>query len=214
MESVKRKRPYNSVRRKDQARQTRRQIVEAARKLFFERGYAGTSIEAIAQEAGVAVETVYAAFGNKRAILTTLVDYSVVGDDLPIPLLQRPDIQAARQETDQRRLIRTFVGDIYQIMGRMSPIFALLRTTAKTEPDIAALLDRLLKERLKGMAFFVENLARIGPLREGLDPSDAAETVWAITSAEMFQLLTSDLHWSEERYKLWLEETLVALLLA
>jgi len=63
------KRAYNSSRRKEQALQTRRQIVEAARSLFIARGYAGATIEAIAQEAGVAPETVYAAFGNKRAIL-------------------------------------------------------------------------------------------------------------------------------------------------
>lgn len=81
------KRTYNSSRRKEQARLTSRQIVGAARKLFIDRGYSGATIEAIAQEAGVAAETVYAAFGNKRAILSKLIDVSIVGDDESIPLL-------------------------------------------------------------------------------------------------------------------------------
>ncbi len=99
------KRTYNSTRRLAQARQTRRLIVEAAGRLFRERGYAGTAIEAIAQQAGVAVETIYATFGNKVAILSAVVDFSVVGDDEPVPLLQRPGIRAAQDENDPRRLL-------------------------------------------------------------------------------------------------------------
>ena len=80
------------------------------------------------------------------AILSKLVDFSVVGDDAPIPLLQRPGIQAARTENDPRRLLEMFSGDVYAVMTRMSPIFSLLRTAAKSEPEIAALLERLLAE--------------------------------------------------------------------
>ena len=108
MDKITPKREYRSFRRKDQARDTRRRIIDAARRLFIERGYAGATIEAIAQEAGVAAETIYAIFKNKRGILSALVDVSVVGEDLAIPLLQRPNILTARQETDQHRLTRTF----------------------------------------------------------------------------------------------------------
>ena len=120
--------------------------------------------------AGVAVETVYAIFKNKRGILAALVDYSVVGDDLPVPLLQRPNIQAARQETDQRRLIYTFAKDIAAIMQRMAPVFALLRTAVQTEPEIAGVLDHLLQERLKGMSYFVEGLPASHPYAMALRP--------------------------------------------
>ena len=212
MESQTPKRRYNSARRKEQARQTRQQIIEAAGDLFFENGYSGTSMEAIAQAAGVAVETVYAAFGSKVAVLNALVSTSIVGDDLPIPLLQRNNIQAASRETDPHQMIRRFASDIYPIMQRMSPIFALLRATAKTEPDIAPLLDKLLAERLQGMVFFVEQLKRTTPLVPALE-AQAAETIWTLTSAEIFHLLIVDLGWSEQVYVNWLEKMLSAILI-
>ena len=213
MDQLKPKREYRSVRRQEQARQTRLRIIMAARMVFIERGYTGTSIDAIAQEAGVAVETAYAIFKNKRSILSALVDVSVVGDDLPVPLLDRPNIQATRQETDQRRLIHTFAADIGIIMGRMAPVFALLRSAAQTEPEIATMLDKLLKDRMHGMAYFVEQLARIGRLRDGLEAKQAAETVWAVSSAEVFQLFTTDLLWTNEQFINWLEDSLIQLLL-
>ena len=82
-------RKYDSSRRKEQARRTRLQITEAARQLFLERGYSGATIEAIAEKAGVAKETVYAIFGSKRSILVFLLDISVGGDDQPVQLLDR-----------------------------------------------------------------------------------------------------------------------------
>jgi TetR/AcrR family transcriptional regulator, regulator of autoinduction and epiphytic fitness len=207
------KRQYDSSRRKEQAHQTHLQIIEAARRLFFSSGYAGTTIEMIAREAGVATETVYAIFGNKTAILTKLVNVSVVGDDEPIPLLERPHIQTTSQIKDPHKLLEIFASDIYNIMQRMSPVFLLLRTTSKSEPEIAALLDKLLKERLKGMAFFVSQLARLGSLRENLNLEKAAETVWTISSGEVFHLLTVDRGWTKEQYVNWLADILGRVLL-
>ena len=212
MDSQTPKRRYNSTRRKEQARQTRQQILEAAGSLFFENGYSGTSMESIAQSAGVAVETVYAAFASKSGVLNALVNISIVGDDQPIPLLQRENIQASSRETDPHQLIHRFAMDIYPIMKRMSPIFALLRATVKTEPDIAPLLERLLGERLQGMAFFVEELKRTTPLAPVME-RQAAETVWTLTSAEVFHLLTVDLGWSKQAYIDWLEKMLSSVLL-
>lgn len=208
------KRVYNSSRRKEQALQTRRQIVEAARSLFIARGYAGATIEAIAQEAGVAPETVYATFGNKRAILAKLTEVSLVGDDRPIPLFDREGPQAVVRETDQRRQIEMFVDDIYEIMSRMAPLFDLMRVAAKTEPDIAAMFQNMLDGRVQGMMFFVRALMKNGPLRDGLTPEAAAETVWALTSGEVFILLNVNRSWPEEKHKRWLVEVLTRLLLS
>ncbi len=143
------KRRYNSTKRQSQARETRRQITEAAGKLFTERGYTGATIEAIAQEAGVAPETIYAVFGNKRAILAHLIDISVGGDDEPIPLLQRPRPQAIFQENDPRQQLHLFAQDISAILERVAPIFEIMRFAAKTEPNIADLLQNILKELVK-----------------------------------------------------------------
>jgi len=207
------KRAYNSSRRKEQALQIRRQIVEAARNLFFERGYAGATIDAIAQSAGVATETVYAAFGSKRAILSRLLEVSLVGDDLPIPLLERRGPQEAMHETDQYRQIELFAADIYNIMSRVAPLFDVMRVAAKTETEIAEMLENILNSRVQGMMAFVRALMKNGALREGLTPEKAAETVWTLTSAEVFTLLKTNRGWSEEKHKQWLVDSLARLLL-
>jgi AcrR family transcriptional regulator len=207
------KRRYNSTRRRQQAGETRGQILESARRLFLARGYSGTTIEAIAAEAGVAIETVYAAFRNKRTILARLFDVSVVGDDQPVPLLQRRGPQAVQQEHDQRQQITLFAAGIREIMGRVGALFEVMRLAAATEAEIAALLADLLEHRLTGMRFFVEALARNGPLRGTLTVPEAIDVVWTLTSAEVHRLLTVDRGWSSERYEEWLADNLVALLL-
>ncbi len=95
----------------------------------------------------------------------------------------------------------------------MSPIFSLLRTAAKSEPEIAALLERLLAERLQGMMFLIEQLERTHGLRAGLDRQQAGETVWALSSAEVFHLLTVERGWPREKYSAWLADSLARLLL-
>jgi AcrR family transcriptional regulator len=207
------KRRYDSSRRQARARETQREIIEAARRLFMERGYTGTTIEQIAQEAGVAVETLYATFGSKRAVLSRLVGVSVVGDDEPVPLLERPGPQAVRREPDQHRQLETFAHDMREIMGRVGPVFGVIRTAAETEPDIAELLSGILQNRLQGITQFVRWLAANAPLRDGLTVEDAGETTWTLTSAEVHHLLTVDRGWSDDRYEAWLKDTLTRLLL-
>lgn len=207
------KRRYNSKKRQAQARETRRQITEAACKIFTERGYTGATIESIAQEAGVAAETIYAVFGNKRAILVHLVDISVGGDDEPIPLLQRPKPQAVFQEHDPRQQLHLFAEDISVILERVAPIFEVMRLAAKTEPDIALLLQKNLSERLHNMTTFVQNISEHSPLRAGVTDTQAAEMVWTLTSPEVFQLLTVDRAWTSEQYIQWLADSLIRLLL-
>lgn len=207
------KRKYDSSRRKEQARQTRNQIIEAAHRLFIARGYTGATMESIAQEAGVAVETVYAIFGNKRAILSALITVALVGDDAPVPLLQREGPQAVVREKDQRRQIMLFASDITQIMRRVAPLFWVMRAAAKSEPDIDKMLHNMLMERSKNMKFFVRALLANGPLQEGLTMEDAAETVWALSSAEVYTLWVTDRGWSVEQYTRWLANTLTKLLI-
>jgi AcrR family transcriptional regulator len=206
-------RKYDSSRRQAQARQTRLQIVEAARVLFLERGYAGTSIEAIAEKAGVAPETIYATFKNKRNVLSFLFDISIGGDDEDIRLLDRPDPQAVLKETDQHRLLTLFARDITKILQRAAPIFEILRIAAKTEPEIAELVQSLVRERLANMNMVAKKVAENGPLREGLTRVHAAELIWSMTSPELYLLLTRDLHWTDEQYTHWLTDTLIRLLL-
>jgi len=206
-------RKYDSTRRQAQARQTRLQIVEAARMLFLEKGYAGTTIEAIAEKAGVAPETIYATFKNKRNVLSFLFDISIGGDDENIRLLDRPDPQAVLNETDQHRQLTLFARDITKVLHRAAPIFEILRIAAKTEPEISDLVQHLLRERMVNMNVVAKQVAANGPLREGMTRAQTAELLWSMTSPELYLLLTRDRSWTDEQYTHWLTDTLITLLL-
>ena len=207
------KRRYNATRRQVQARETRHQITEAARSLFSVHGYSGATIEAIATKAGVAPETVYAAFGNKRSILKHLIDVAVGGDDTPTPLLQRPGPKGVLQEADPRRLLQLFAADIAPILERVAPIFEVVHVAAKSEPLIADLRQKLLAQRRRNMTHVVQHLANHGPLRDGLTEGQAADIVWTLTSPEVFRLLREDRAWSQKQYIEWLIDSLSRLLL-
>jgi AcrR family transcriptional regulator len=170
-------------------------------------------MEALANEGGVAVETVYATFGSKRSVLARLVDVAVGGDDAPIPILERQKPQQVRSEPDQRQQIRLFARDMTEIMERVGPLFGVMRAAAISEPEIAALLQRLLKTRWENIGVFVQWLEQNGPLRAGLSGEEATDITWTTSSGEVHQLLRKDRDWTRERYEQWLTETLSVLLL-
>jgi AcrR family transcriptional regulator len=207
------KRRYRSRLRQEQAADTRQRIVQAAYGLFVRRGYPGTTMEAIARQAQVAVETVYTAFGNKKSLLTRLVQFALLGDESPTPLFERPGPQAVRMETDPRRQVALFAADMRSIMERVGPLLEVIRAAAQADDDMAGLLRHLLDQRLEGMRRFVGFLRSRGPLRRGLSQQAAAETVWALTSPDLHRLLTVDRGWAGERYEAWLSDALQRLLL-
>lgn len=210
---VRPKRRYVSTRRREQARETRRRILEAARRLFVARGYASTTMEAVAKEAAVAVETVYATFGNKRALIAGLVGVLVGGDDAPVGLLERPGPQSVRRESDPRRQLRAFADDITPILGRVAPLLEVIRCAAVAEPELASLLAELHRVRLANFAQLMEWVTANGQLREGIGVAEAAETVWTLASGDVYRLLTAGRGWSTERYARWLGDSLVGVLL-
>lgn len=207
------KRKYNSNRRQEQARETKQRILDAALTLFTRHGYAGATIEAIAQEAGVSPLTIFAAFGNKVTLLSQLVRVSVGGDDQPIPLLQRPGPQAVLQEMDPIQKILRFARDISDILERVAPLFEIMRMAAKTEPEIADLLSSRLEARFQNLSVFVSSLSAHSKLREGVGEWSAGETVWAIAGPDIYRLLTLDRGWSKKQYSQWLGDALIRLLL-
>jgi AcrR family transcriptional regulator len=206
------KRQYNSTRRQAQADETRRQVIEAARQLFIEYGYAGATIDAIAQEAGVASETIFATFGSKRAILADVINTAVSGDQ-PVPVLEQPGPQAVRQQTEPKQALQLFATDISDRLERVAPVFAVMRAAAQTEPDIAELLKNQLGIRLRNISTLAERLAAQKALRKELNVEQAADIIWAVTSPEVFSMLTIDRGWIRERYVQWLSDTLIRLLL-
>ena len=212
-EKPQQKRKYDSSRRKAQARETKLRITEAARSLFLEHGYVGTTIEAIAVDARVSRETIYGIFQNKQNILTFLLDISVGGDDLPLHVTERSKPQSIMHDVDQKRQLTDFAQDIGDILSRAAPVFGILRQAANTEAELGRRVNRLHKERLENLKTFVHYVAINGPLRDGISEAQAGETVWALTSPELFNLLAEELGWSKQEYAQWLSDTLTRVLL-
>lgn len=204
------KRPYRSERRREQAEQTREHVLAAGRALFLERGYEGASIASIADAAGVSVETIYARFGNKRAILGELVRRAVRGDD-PRPVPEQEGPRAVVAATDQREQLRIFADDIALRLQRAAPLVAVASAAARSDPALAELMSRLHADRARNLRVLIDALHRNGPLRIEVD--EAVETVWALTSPELHQLLVGIRRWSRARYAAWLAAALAALLL-
>src|SRR5581483_10302955 len=134
MVAVKR-RSYDNSRRLAQARATRAQVVTAARQLFIERGYPGTTIEAISEAASVPLPTVYRLFGSKRGILAAVLDVAFGGDDEPIAFHERPAVWAALTEPDPRRLIELFAHICRELLDRSAAIQEVVRSAATVDPE-------------------------------------------------------------------------------
>jgi AcrR family transcriptional regulator len=188
-------------------------ILDAAQKLFAERGYGATPVEAIAAEAGVAVDTVYASFGSKRGVLQSLLGVRVGGDEARIDLLDRPGPQAVRSETDQRRQIAAFAADLTSIIERAGPVDDIIRGAAAVDADIAVFRVKAQEGRYRNMQRLVAWLAANGPLRAGLTEDDAAAIVWTVASPEVHHLLRVVRGWTPERYTAWLGDSLTRILL-
>lgn len=208
------KRKYDSTRRQAQADETRRQILTAAHKLFAERGYAGATIEAMAAEAGVAPETIYAVFKNKGKILVSLVNFlSASRAEERVPLLERAGPQAVAQERDQRRQLQLFAQVVANNLEGNASMSEIILVAAKTDSDIEKIMQQFIKQRRQHMAVAVQQITANGPFRENMDEEYATDTVWTLASPEVFLLLTRDLAWSKDKYEQWLSETLIKVLL-
>ena len=207
------KRKYDSTRRQAQAEETRRRIMDAARTLFMERGYAGATINEIANGGGVALKTVYAVFENKRNILIELLNKSSSdrGEE-HLPVLERPSVKAVTQERDPRRQMKMFAEVIAGNLEGAAFISEIMNVAAKTDPDIRELVDRLNKQRWQNMAFAVKQFTANGPLREK-DAASATDTVWTLTSPEVFLLLTRERGLSKKEYAEWLADKLARALM-
>jgi AcrR family transcriptional regulator len=188
-------------------------VLLAARRLFLDRGYAATTVAAVAEEAAVSVETVYKAFGNKAGLLKSAVDTAIVGDDEPVPMLQRELVRRIEAETDPRQKLAMYGEHLAESAPRRVPLELLARAAATADPGAADVWDQLQAERLAGMTAFARHLHGGGHLHPDLSAGAARDVLWTYISAEIYDLLVLQRGWSVNRYGRWVAEALVAALL-
>lgn len=194
--------------RRERSRRTRERIVDAATRLFVEQGYVSTTVANVAEAAGVAVQTVYYTFGTKLNLLAGVLDASIAGDLEPIPVMERPWIQALAAERDAPSAVALLVHETLAIVARAAPVYEVIRRAA-ADPDVAALLADNRRSRRQGQREMVEILHQGGHLSPKVTVEFATDVVYALLNEEVFQLLVSDSGWPIQRYCDWATSTLV-----
>lgn len=195
-------------------RRTRAAVIDAARTLFAERGYAATTIEAISEVADTPQPTIYRLFGSKLGIVKAVIDVSIVGDDDAVAMVDRPQVRELLEEPDPRDRLVRFAALLRDLMARAAPVHRLLADAARSDQDAAALLADIARQRQDGQRRVARSLARSGALRPGLRERDAADIIHALASPEVYGLLVLDRGWTGERYQNWMAAILSDQLLA
>jgi len=205
------KRRYDTTGRRQAAARTRTAILDAARELFTERGYAATTMTAIADRAGVALDTVYASAGRKPELARLLIETAISGTDQAVPAEQRDYVQAIQAAPDAGTKIAVYAAAMTAIAPRMALVLSIIQQ-APDEPELAAMWAQIAERRAANMRRFVADLATAAPLR--LDPDHGADVVWATNAPELYQLLVGQRGWSSQRYQQFLTDTWQRVLLA
>jgi AcrR family transcriptional regulator len=200
-------------RRQRKAQATRRRVLDAAETLFTRDGYATTTMAAIAEEADVAVQTVYAVFGTKRAILIELLAVRVVGDDDGTPLQDRQDWQDMEREADPSRQLALLASIATRIGNRMAALYGVMAGAAGSDPEIAEMYHRQQQARHTDQRRVARSLARKGALRAGLSEARATDIMWAIANPSTHSSLIGERGWAPEEYERWLGQVLISALL-
>jgi AcrR family transcriptional regulator len=201
------------TRRAEQAEQTRRRILDAASALFDERGYALTTIEAIAAQADVAVETVYSRFRNKANLLDAILEPAIVGSDDGRDLFDRPEMAEIRACKDQRTQLRLLARFSRGILERTFTAHRILQSAASADPTAAQLQRRDTKRRADTQRAYIDMLLTNGPLRDGLTSEDAAATYSALANPSTYALLVGGRGWTADHFEHWLADSLTQLML-
>jgi AcrR family transcriptional regulator len=211
---VKGTRAYDNRRRAEQAGVNQRRVLDAAYRELLDKGYADTTIAGVAEAAGVSVQMVYKTFGSKAALAKRVYDVTLVGDEEPIPLAQRPEIQAIIAEPDPGRKLAMYAALGRTLIERIGPLLPVLLSGAKAgDPELRAFATTTAQERLIGVSGFVAHLDSIGALRPGLGCDRARDILWTLIAPEVLDLLVRERSWSLEDWEAWVAESAAALLL-
>lgn len=188
---VKSGRTYDASRRQEAAERTRLAILAAARDLFAESGYAATSVQAVAERAQVAVDTVYAKVGRKPELLLAVHDMALAEGPAPVPAEERDYVRAVRAAPTAVAKLQTYAAAMGRLLPTTVPIMNALREAGATDPACAAQYEQLSRRRAANMRRFAADLRSTGELRDDLTDDAVADLVWSLNSPEWFSLVIS-----------------------
>jgi AcrR family transcriptional regulator len=196
------KRSYHSPARERQAEESRQRILEAARTLFTQQGYAKTTIDTIAKIAGLSPKTVTAIFGSKQGILAALVHPSTFGTRY------RQLIGQLKLSPDPRQRLGIVAQITCQLNQALSSEFNLLRGAATVAPELAELAQQVESRRKMNQEHLINSLEEQGALRQHLQHKEALDEIWALTSYDLYRLFVIECNWTLEQYEAWLTTVL------
>jgi AcrR family transcriptional regulator len=211
--AVKPTRAYNSPRRREQAAATRREILDAAKRLFEQQGYAATTMAAVAAEAGVALKTVYVAFKTKSGLLRALWHLLLRGDEEDVPVAERDWYRAVLDEPDPERKLRLVARNSRAVKERAGALMGVIRSAAPIDPDIAALWERIQSDFYDNQRAIVKALHASKALRPGLGVPRGADLLWTLNHPDLWLLLVGERGWTPEQWERWFADTVSAQLL-
>ncbi|PWT84987.1 MAG: TetR/AcrR family transcriptional regulator [Acidobacteria bacterium] len=213
MTRMAKRRVYDSSSRKQAARLTQEVILETAWKVFLEKGYAAATMPAIAQAAGVALDTVYATVGKKPALFRLLIERAISGKEGAVPAEERDYVQAIRTEPDAAGKLRIYARALRSIQQRLAPLFRVLQGAAPLDAQLSALWKNISERRAKNMRLLAADLAATGRLRPHLSVARAADIIWTMNSPEFYLLLVEERGWLPKEFEDWLVDAWIRLLL-
>jgi AcrR family transcriptional regulator len=207
------KRDYRSELRAAQAQQTRRSIVAAATRLFVGAGYGATTIDAVADAAGVSRKTVFTAVGGKLDLLKLALDWAVAGDDQAVALSDRAAIRRWMDQADPRQVLDGLAGMLAEIGARVGALYGALEVAAGIDPAARELAEELQRRRLDDARKVVGPLREMKALTTDITYQEAVDLVWLAMDPALFDRLVRVRRWSTSRFKEWLASTLCRQLL-
>ena len=212
-QNVKGRRPYRSPRREQQAADTRRAILESAKRLFERDGYAVTTMDSIAQDAGVSLKTVYLGFETKARLLRAVWDLALKGDDSDAPVAQRPWYVEILEEPDAERQVRLVARNSCIVKRRIGPMLRVIRDAAPRDPETRDLWELIQSDFYVNQRTIVEVLDRKHALASGLDVARATDILWTLNHPDLWLLLVGQRGWTPEEFEQWFADTATAQLL-
>lgn len=198
------KRAYRSPLREQNAQRTKQAVVEAAARLFTERGYAAASLADIAAAAQVARPTAFAAFGSKPALLREVLDQALAGDDEPVPVARRPWFEPVWDAPTPGAVLDAYAQVCRLINGRAARLFEVVRRAADEGAEVFELWETLQRNRRAGAAMVVRHIAGLSGAPPGWDEERATDAVWIFNDPAHYEALVHQCGWSEQEYAAWI----------